>query len=69
MIYSEEGVCTLNDEITDKVFVARLPHILEGYQSYINPVKTIQKENSVHKFGFFKAVFREEVNFHKCFSG
>ena len=35
IIYTEEGVCTLNDEITDKVFVARLPHILEGYQSYI----------------------------------
>jgi hypothetical protein len=35
MIYSEEGACILNDEITDEVYVSKLAHILDGYQSYI----------------------------------
>ena len=34
-MYTEEGSCTENDETTDKIYVSKLAHILDGYQNYI----------------------------------
>ena len=54
IIYSEKGVCTLNDEITDKIYTQKLPHIIDEHVNYIPPSYCTEGSAGIDALHFYE---------------